>query len=183
MRSHRNLRFVATACVLYLAQGVMEVEKETQEALTKSKRKSSSYETLIKESHDLLEQLYIQVVSHRVRDVAPQTRLLTVVMISELTHCYPKYQTDDYLKYVGTALGDSESTIRLEAVRQLVQLYCFARTVRIRLREDDANDVVRDVLRRYKARILFMSRDSAPVVIMAGVTLIDEMKGLCFPVL
>ena len=104
-------------------------------------------------------------------------------MISELTHCYPKYQTDDYLKYVGTALGDSESTIRLEAVRQLVQLYCFARTVRIRLREDDANDVVRDVLRRYKARILFMSRDSAPVVIMAVVTLIDEMKGLCFPVL
>ena len=183
MCSHRNLRFVATACVLYLAQGVMEVEKETQEALTKSKRKSSSYETLIKESHDLLEQLYIQVVSHRVRDVAPQTRLLTVVMSSELTHCYPKYQTDDYLKYMGTALGDSESTIRLEAVRQLIQLYCFARTVRIRLREDDANDVVRDVLRRYKARILFMSRDSAPVVIMAVVTLIDEMKGLCFPAL
>ena len=122
MCSHRNLRFVATACVLSLAQGVMEVEKETREALIKSKRKSSSYETLIKESHDLLEQLYIQVVSHRVRDVAPQTRLLTVVMISVLTHCYPKYQTDDYIKYVGTALGDSESTIRLEAVRQLVQL-------------------------------------------------------------
>lgn len=55
--------------------------------------------------------------------------------------------------------------------------------MRIRLREDDANDVVRDVLRRYKARILFMSRDSTPVVIMAVVTLIDEMKGLCFPVL
>ena len=107
--SHRNLRFVATACVLSIAQGVMEAEKEAREALAQSKRKNASF-------------LYIQVLSHRVRDVFAPTRLLCVVMIGVLTHCNSAYLTDDYLKYVGTALGDTDGAVRLEAARQLIAL-------------------------------------------------------------
>lgn len=122
MPSHRNLRFVATACVLSMAQGVMEMEKEAREAQTQSKRKSASFQAIVQESHDLQEQLYIQVLSHRVRDVFAPTRLLCVVMIGTLTHCNTTYQTDDYIKYVGTALGDTDSTVRLEAVRELITM-------------------------------------------------------------
>lgn len=45
-----------------------------------------------------------------------------------------------------------------------------------RLREE-GNEVVREVVRRYKARILFMSRDTQPVVIMAVISLLDKMRG------
>lgn len=120
--SHRNLRFVATACVLSIAQGVMEAEKEAREALAQSKRMNASFQSLAQECHDLQEQLYIQVLSHRVRDVFAPTRLLCVVMIGVLTHCNSAYLTDDYLKYVGTALGDTDGAVRLEAVRQLIAL-------------------------------------------------------------
>ena len=49
--------------------------------------------------------------------------------------------------------------------------------IRSRIREEEGKEVVREVVRRYKARILFMSRDAQPVVIMAVVSLIDEMRG------
>ena len=100
----------------------MEAEKEAREALAQSKRKNASFQSLAQECHDLQEQLYIQVLSHRVRDVFAPTRLLCVVMIDVLTHCNSAYLTDDYLKYVGTALGDTDGAVRLEAVRQLIAL-------------------------------------------------------------
>ena len=37
--------------------------------------------------------------------------------------------------------------------------------------------MVREVVRRDKARLLFMSRATQPVVIMAVVSLIDAMRG------
>lgn len=49
--------------------------------------------------------------------------------------------------------------------------------MRCSVREEEGNEVVREVVRRYKARILFMSRDTQPVVIMAVVSLIDAIRG------
>ena len=81
--SHRNLRFVATACVLSFSRGIVELEVETVETVrhSRSQRNAKSLQYLVDQCHDLQEQLYTQVYCHRCRDIAEPTRLLTLVAI------------------------------------------------------------------------------------------------------
>ena len=43
--------------------------------------------------------------------------------------------------------------------------------------EENVNDDVINLLKRYKQRILFMSRDQQPIIIIAIIRLIDLMNG------
>lgn len=73
------------------------------------------------------------------------------------------------------ALGDTEKNVRLEALRQIVNMQAMFALLIHRAKED--NEDVVSLLKRYKERILFMSRDSQPIVICAAIKLIDLMRG------
>ena len=76
----------------------------------------------------LLEALYRKAVEIHEDDIAKCTAIseygLSLLHEGDgvLTHCNSAYLTDDYLKYVGTALGDTDGAVRLEAARQLIAL-------------------------------------------------------------
>ena len=117
-----------------ISRGIVEVETETRDVLerTQTKRKSKSLQLLVEQCHDLQEQLYTQVFCHRCRDIWEATRVLTLVslggvcegvtMKGEIVKSSKTYCIDDYIKYFGLSLGDSEKTVRLEAIRQIISL-------------------------------------------------------------
>ena len=87
------------------------------------------------------------------------------------------FNKDDYIKYIGLSLGDGDGTVRLEAIRSLIHMSDMNQSFIYRA-NDHWNDDVKDLLKRYKQRILFMSRDQQSLNIIAIIRLVDIMHGL-----
>lgn len=89
------------------------------------------------------------------------------------------FNKDDYIKYIGLSLGDSDGTVRLEAIRSLIHMSVMNQSLMNRA-DEYWNDDVRDLLKRYKQRILFMSRDQQSLNIIAIIRLVDIMHGFVY---
>lgn len=97
------------------------------------KKKQTMHERLVSQCKEMRQQLYDQILCHRIRDVFAPIRVLvvvtigtcfiTTVLLASLAANFPAiYNQDDYIKYIGLSLGDSDTTLRLEAVRCLITL-------------------------------------------------------------
>lgn len=119
--------------MLGLMQGLGEVEKESFDITQQGKKKKSVYEQLVNQCAEVRQQLYDQILCHRIRDVYVAIRTLVLVTLGKSTmtlswvasfaETLPSiYNKDDYIKYIGLSLGDSDPSVRLEAVRCLIAL-------------------------------------------------------------
>ena len=110
-----------------MLQGLGEIEQESLEG-----KKKGVHQQLVDQCGEVRQQVYDQVICHRIRDVFPPIRTLVVVTlgrledalsIAALAAAVPAlFDTDEYIKYIGLSLGDTEMTVRLEAVRCLIAL-------------------------------------------------------------
>ena len=62
-------------------QGLGEIEKESLDITEQGKKKKSIYEQLVKQCADVRQQLYDQIICHRIRDVFTAIRTLVIVTL------------------------------------------------------------------------------------------------------
>lgn len=75
--SHRNLRFVATASLLSFLRGLAELEHDKLESLSLERgKKKVAAERELARIREVREQLYMEVICHRIRDVYTPIREL-----------------------------------------------------------------------------------------------------------
>ena len=76
--SHRNLRYVATTSLFCFLRGLAELEHDKLDALGLEKgKKKMSVKCDISKLRDIRENLYLDVVCHRIRDVYTPIREIT----------------------------------------------------------------------------------------------------------
>ncbi|KAF8153202.1 hypothetical protein B0H34DRAFT_800432 [Crassisporium funariophilum] len=126
-----------------------ELEKKAQE-ISKRQKKLATY---IKEFVD-------SVFVHRYRDLDPNIRAECVHAVGLWFRKYPKYFFEaDHILYVAWVLSDSNTHVRLEAVKALAGIY----------EQDDYIGLLNHFTERFKSRLLEMATSDTELSIRVAV--------------
>eukprot|EP00744_Colponema_vietnamica_P015322 GILI01021483.1.p1 GENE.GILI01021483.1~~GILI01021483.1.p1 ORF type:complete len:988 (-),score=128.72 GILI01021483.1:103-3066(-) len=122
-RSFRHVALIASCGIIdALHEQLAEIDSQRAQGSARSnKALLAPYAKLT----DLLSDIFTQTVTSRIKDIAPEIRLIALQKLKVWFYTLPdRYCTSEYLVYVRFALCDKKPEMRIEALEIIAYIFC-----------------------------------------------------------
>ncbi|KAK9861473.1 hypothetical protein WJX84_003608 [Apatococcus fuscideae] len=148
------------------AEGKKKSNKAANERMNAFKHTVDKCHRQATELQDHISTLFQAVCAHRYRDVCEEVRATVVEGIGNWVDMMPAiFLQDSYLKYMAWALSDKDATVRMAAVKALLQLY----SVEANLTQ------LHEITVRFKTRFTELPNDIDADVALKGIELLTTL--------